>query len=263
MTNSRNDLSIYDTFASQWWDVKSPFSCSLHAVNRFCLNEIIRVVGSELRTAILIDLGCGGGLLARPLAERGATVLASDLSRPSVREAHLCGIGTRLHALIADARHPPFGTECADIILCADIIEHIPQWRVVLAHAANMLKPGGRIFVSTLTRTWLSSLVGVHLAEGLGFVPRGTHDPALFVRPHEVAEEASKLNLVASVPVGITPCLWHSALSRTLQLRRTRWVMVSYAMWLTKPRSTTWHDSGSLAKDPDHFLESRSHSRPI
>jgi len=237
MTNVRNDLTIYDTFASQWWDAKSPFSCSLHAVNRLCLEEIITVVGSDLRATTVIDLGCGGGLLARPLSERGATVLASDLSKPSVRATHQCGIGTRLHALVADARHPPFSSGCADLVLCADIIEHIPSWRAVLAHAAGVLKPGGRIFVSTLTRTWLSSFIGVHVAEGLGFVPKGTHDPALLVRPAEVADEARKLGLKATAPVGLTPCLWRSALTRTLHVRRTRWVMVSYAMWLSKPPS--------------------------
>lgn len=235
MTTVRNDLSIYDTFASQWWDVRSPFSCSLHAVNRLCLDEIVRVMGADFRHQRVVDLGCGGGLLARPLAERGGTVLASDLSKPSVRAAHDCGIGTALHAVVADARRPPFVGGCADLVLCADTFEHIPQWRAVLAYAATLLKPGGRIFVSTLTRTWLSSLIGVHLAEGLGFVPKGTHDPALLVRPREIVEAAAGLGLVATAPIGLTPCLWRSALTGTLHLRRTRWVVVSYALWLSRP----------------------------
>lgn len=239
MTTVRNDLSIYDTFAAQWWDAKSPFSCSLQAVNRLCLSEIISVIGTRLQHTTVVDLGCGGGLLARPLAERGATVLASDVSKPSVRTAHQCGLGTRLHALVADARQPPFSPQCADLILCADIIEHIPRWREVIQHASTLLKPGGRVFVSTLTRTWISSLIGVHIAEGLGFVPKGTHDPQLLVRPREVAEAAATCGLACSAPVGFTPCLWRSALTRTLHLRRTRWVMVSYAQWLTKPPMPT------------------------
>lgn len=238
MTTTRNDLSIYDTFASQWWDAKSPFSCSLHAVNRICLDEIVHMAGADFRGKHVVDLGCGGGLLARPLAERGAAVLACDLSKPSVRAAHECGVGTRLHALVADARQPPFAGGFGDLVLCADILEHISQWRAVLARAAELVKPGGRIFVSTLTRTWLSSLIGVHLAEGLGYVPKGTHDPKLLVRPNEVAEAGAALGFAVSAPIGMTPCLWRSALTGTLHLRRTGGVLVSYMLWLTKPAQT-------------------------
>ena len=112
-----------------------------------------------------------------------------------MRATHTCGIGTKLHALIADARHPPFVLGCADIVLCADIVEHIAEWRAVLEHASTLVKPGGHIFVSTLTRTWLSSFIGVHLAEGMGFVPKGTHDPGMLVRPGEIIEVALPMAL--------------------------------------------------------------------
>ncbi len=232
----RNDLTIYDTFADHWWDATSAFSCSLHEVNRLCLDEIVEVMGPDLRGRTIIDLGCGGGLLADPLAHRGAVVLACDISRPSlcaaVRHRHP---GTILAPVLGDARQPPFATAGADLVLCADILEHIPAWRRVVAAAALLLRPGGRIFVSTLTRSWASSLLGVHLAEGLGFVPKGTHDPALFIRPEEVAACAAAAGLTASVPIGLTPNLWQTVRTRRLHLRRTKRVVVEYSMWLQRP----------------------------
>jgi 2-polyprenyl-3-methyl-5-hydroxy-6-metoxy-1,4-benzoquinol methylase len=151
-----------------------------------------------------------------------------------VREAHRHADGTALCALVADAREPPFPPACADVVLCADILEHIPAWRTVLAQAAGLLKPGGRIFVSTLTRSWWSALVAVHLGEGLGFVPKGTHDPAMFLTPEEISRQGASLGLASSPPVGFTPDLWPSLLAGELRLRRTRSVQVSYAMWLQR-----------------------------
>lgn len=237
MSRVRNDLTIYDTHAADWWKPRSAFSCSLQAVNQLCLTEILRVMGDDLSGRTVVDLGCGGGLLARPLAEHGATVLACDLSALSVREAHRQAGGSALCALVGDARHPPFPAACADLVLCADILEHIPAWRTVLAQAAGLLRTNGRIFVSTLTRSWWSALIAVHLGEGLGFVPKGTHDPALFLTPQEISAHGNHLGLAGDPPVGFTPNLMASLSSRRLCLRRTSRVHVAYAMWLERSSS--------------------------
>lgn len=234
MSRVRNDLTIYDTHAADWWKPRSPFSCSLQAVNQLCLAEILRVMGGDLSGITVVDLGCGGGLLARPLAERGATVLACDLSTASIREAHRHAGDSALCALVGDARHPPFSSACADLVLCADILEHIPAWRTVLAQAAGLLRADGRIFVSTLTRSWWSALIAVHLGEGFGFVPKGTHDPAMFLTPEEISAHGNRLGLAGDAPVGFTPNLLASLFSGRLCLRRTRRVQVEYALWLRR-----------------------------
>ncbi|MBA3697400.1 MAG: 3-demethylubiquinone-9 3-O-methyltransferase [Planctomycetes bacterium] len=241
MSRVRNDLTIYDTHAADWWKPRSAFSCSLQAVNRLCLDEIVQVLGDDLHGVVVADLGCGGGLLAHPLAERGATVLAGDLSQPSVREARRHAGHAGVCVVVADACLPPFPSACADVVLCADILEHIPTWRTALAQAAGLLKPDGRIFVSTLTRSWWSALVAVHLGEGLGFVPRGTHDPAMFLTPDEVADYGMRLGLACSPAVGFTPSLLPSLLTGELRLRRTKRVQVGYGMWL--------HRAAQLSRD--------------
>jgi 2-polyprenyl-6-hydroxyphenyl methylase/3-demethylubiquinone-9 3-methyltransferase len=251
MPRLRNDLGLYDRHAADWWRSDSAFSCSLHAVNRLCLEEIVAEVGADLTGRIVVDLGCGGGLVAKPLAERGAVVVAGDLSRASLHELSRHADGLAMAPVLADARQAPFADASADLVLCADILEHIPGWRQVLAQAARLVKPGGRIFVSTLTRTWLSSLIGVHLAEGLGFVPAGTHDPRLLITPDEVAACACGHGLRATPAVGLTPRLLASAWSGELKLRRTPWVLVSYTMWLTRPAHGEALASGALEADRD------------
>lgn len=235
MVSVRNNLTLYERHASEWWIPDSPFFCSLHAVNQLCRDDILLEMGHELRDATVVDLGCGGGLLAKPLAERGAMVLASDLSGRSLCEARRQSCGVAVHPVQADACCQPFGDGIADLVLCADILEHIPAWPRVMAEASRLVRPGGRIFISTLTRTWLSSLIGVHLAEGLGFVPKGTHDPALLIRPDEIAACADSLGLSARPPVGLTPRLLKSVIHGRLHLRRSTHVLVSYALWLDKP----------------------------
>jgi 2-polyprenyl-6-hydroxyphenyl methylase/3-demethylubiquinone-9 3-methyltransferase len=238
MSTIRNDLGLYERHACEWWNEGHNFARSLREVNRLCLEAIVTGIGDRLDGMTVVDLGCGGGLLAEPLAGMGARVLANDISLGSLRAArrHAREGGVDGLAVVhGDALRPPYADGCADVVLCADILEHIHDWRLVLHGAAALLRPGGRIFASTLNRTWQARWLGVHLAEGLGYVPKGTHDPEMFITPQELADQGLALGLRPGSAIGFAPRLWRTVMSRRLHMGPSASVAVEYAMWLEKP----------------------------
>lgn len=180
---TRNDLSIYEQRASEWWDPTSRAFRSLHSVNALREALLAGWLGDRLRGARTVDLGCGGGVLARGLARRGARIVGIDRSPKSLLAAaeHVAG-----SFLVGDLRAVPLRTGVADVAILADVLEHVEEPRRAVAEAARVLKPGGMLYVNTINRTRRARWLAVHLAEGLGLVPRGTHDPALFVTPAEL-----------------------------------------------------------------------------
>jgi 2-polyprenyl-6-hydroxyphenyl methylase/3-demethylubiquinone-9 3-methyltransferase len=195
----RNDLTIYERRASEWWDPASRHFRSLRSVNEARLGLLLEWLGgpSALRGATVVDLGCGGGFLAEPLAKLGARVIGCDLSGASLRagRAHAQdGAATIIYAQ-ADLRRAPMRDRCADLVLLADTIEHVEQPQAALAEAARLLKPGGRLYVNTISRTRRARFLAVTVAEGLGLLPKGTHDPRLFIKPGELVEMARGVGL--------------------------------------------------------------------
>ncbi|MBA3710553.1 MAG: methyltransferase domain-containing protein, partial [Planctomycetes bacterium] len=143
----KNDLALYDRHASDWWDEDSRFAASLHALNRVRIDEVRGMMGAAFSGRV-VDLGCGGGLLSEPLARGGATVVGVDISAESVRAASVHGCGyQRLYYVRADAAHPPLPDAWADLVVCADVVEHIQAWSSVVAAAARVAKPGARFYV--------------------------------------------------------------------------------------------------------------------
>src|SRR5690606_22381498 len=214
---ARNDLDLYDRFADQWWDPSSAAFRSLHNVKRHYLAVLAEAWGERLDGQRIADLGCGGGLLAIPLAERGAEVVGIDRSLPSLavarRAAERRGLACRFTAGdIADA--PLAGASC-DAVVLSDVLEHVADPAAVIAECRRLLRPGGRLFVTTINRTRRAHLLAVTLAEGLGLVPRGTHDPAMFVRPAELRAMAEQVGLQVDALAGDSPRLWQSLVTRT------------------------------------------------
>jgi 2-polyprenyl-6-hydroxyphenyl methylase/3-demethylubiquinone-9 3-methyltransferase len=231
----RNDLGLYDRHAREWWDARSRFARSLHEVNRVRLELVRARWGARLRGARVADLGCGGGLLAEPLARDGAAVIGVDLSGPTLAEARRHAAGVAASAVSyarGDARRPPLAAGWADLVLCADVLEHVADWRAVLAGAGALLAPGGEIFFTTINRTRRAGWLAVTLGEGLGLVPRGTHDPRLFITPAELATAAAGLGLRCDAPLGLRPRLLATALGLRLRMRTCRSLAVEYAGWL-------------------------------
>ncbi len=232
---SANDLTLYDRHARSWWDDDHAFARSLREVNRLRLMLVRRRLGERLRTMTVVDLGCGGGLFAEPLAVDGARVFGLDLSAASVQEAARHARAPAPGYLQADAHRVPLAAGCAGLVLCADLLEHVADWRQLLAQAAQLLAPGGEIFITTVNAGWRARLLVVTLGEGLGLVPRGTHDAARFIAPQQLIAAAAALGLECSGRCGLLPNLLRTALTLRLSMRVGASELVEYALWLRRP----------------------------
>ena len=232
---SANDLTLYDRHARSWWDDDHAFARSLREVNRLRLLLVRQRLAGRLHGLTVVDIGCGGGLFAEPLAGDGAHVLGLDLSAASLTAAVAHAPAPAPAYLRGDARRVPLAEGCAGLVLCADLLEHVEDWRAVLAQAARLLRQGGELFVSTVNAGWRARLLVVTLGEGLGLVPRGTHDAARFISPQSLIAAAAALGLECSGRAGLVPNLWRTALSLRLSMRIGVSEAVEYALWLRRP----------------------------
>lgn len=202
-TAARNDLALYDRRAEEWWDERRGFARTLHGINALRLRHLVDELGQDLRGLVIVDLGCGGGLLAEPLSRQGAHVIGIDLSERTVAAARAHGSAvTGLRYLIGDARRPPLPDGSADVVIAADLLEHVDGWPSVLAAARRLLAPGGRVYVSTINRTRRARWLAVGIAERLGLIPRGTHDAERFITPDELRAAASSVGLRCTAVLG-------------------------------------------------------------
>ncbi len=187
------ELAKFADLAHRWWDPKGP-QRPLHDLNPERLAWLRERV--PLRGARVLDVGCGGGLLSEALAGEGAQVVALDLAPELIEIA-------RLHLLEAQERRPELCVDYRvvpvealaeqmpasfDAVTCMEMLEHVPDPAAVIHACANLLKPGGRLFVSTLNRTPAAFALAIVGAEYLaGILPKGTHAYAQFIRPSELA----------------------------------------------------------------------------
>ncbi len=211
-----------------WWDEACAGFRSLRAVSEFRWQLLQRWLPEGVTGRLVVDLGAGGGLLAVPLAAAGARVVALDLAGAALRECRMRG-GERLHAVVADMTAPPLRDGAADLVLLADTLEHVADPAAAVGAAARLLKPGGLLFVNTISRTLRSRWLAITLAEGLGYVPRGTHRWRDFVRPEELERLATGHGLQREQRVGEVPRLLATLRSGAIRLRESRNLAVGYA----------------------------------
>ncbi len=185
---SSAETAKFDRLAARWWD-RDGESRPLHDLNPARLDYIAERVA--LNGARVLDVGCGGGILSESLARRGAKVTGIDLA-PRVLEVarlHLHESGVRVDyreiAVESLAEEMP-GT--FDAVTCMELLEHVPDPGSVIHACAVLLKPGGRLLLSTLNRTPRAFAAAIAAAEyALNLLPRGTHHYAQFIRPSELA----------------------------------------------------------------------------
>ncbi|AFP84529.1 bifunctional 2-polyprenyl-6-hydroxyphenol methylase/3-demethylubiquinol 3-O-methyltransferase UbiG [secondary endosymbiont of Ctenarytaina eucalypti] len=183
-----DEIATFDAIASHWWDCDGAFK-SLHRINPLRLNYILERAGGLFGKSVL-DLGCGGGILAESMAREGAEVTALDISAAPLAVA-------RLHALTGclaiDYREETVETHadshaCAyDVVTCMEMLEHVPDPESVVRSCAGLVKPGGEVFFSTINRTpkaWLIAIVSAEYV--LRMVPKGTHNINRFIKPAEL-----------------------------------------------------------------------------
>ncbi|UZW59063.1 bifunctional 2-polyprenyl-6-hydroxyphenol methylase/3-demethylubiquinol 3-O-methyltransferase UbiG [Lysobacter enzymogenes] len=185
---SQAELDKFGALANRWWDPQGPQK-PLHALNPVRLDYVAR--RAPLRDALALDVGCGGGLLSEALAASGAQVTAIDLAPELIKVAKLhrletgVGVDYRLQSVESLAQEMPARF---DLITCMEMLEHVPDPRAIVRACAAALKPGGRLFLSTLNRTPAAFALAIVGAEYLTrLVPRGTHQYRDFIKPSELA----------------------------------------------------------------------------
>ncbi|HEY8024425.1 MAG TPA: bifunctional 2-polyprenyl-6-hydroxyphenol methylase/3-demethylubiquinol 3-O-methyltransferase UbiG [Burkholderiaceae bacterium] len=202
------ELQKFSDLAHRWWDPTSEFR-PLHEINPLRLEWINARVPLQGKT--VLDIGCGGGILAESMARKGAKVTGIDLSEKALKVADLhsleTGITVRYELIAAEAlaaREPA----TYDVVTCMEMLEHVPDPAAIVSACAALVKPGGHVFFSTLNRNPKSYLFAVIGAEYLlRLLPRGTHDYAKFITPAELAHfiRQSGLNLDALKGMSYNP----------------------------------------------------------
>lgn len=191
------ELDKFSALAARWWDPESEFK-PLHAINPLRLEWIQELAGS-LSGLRVLDVGCGGGILSEAMARNGADVTGIDLAEKSLKVARLHGLESGVKV---EYRAVPVETLAAeqaghyDVVTCMEMLEHVPDPASVVRACAELVKPGGWVFFSTLNRnpkSFLFAIVGAEYV--LRLLPRGTHSYESFIKPSELAAAARQAGL--------------------------------------------------------------------
>lgn len=224
------ETARFDRLAARWWDADGE-SRALHDLNPLRLAFIAD--RAALKNAAALDVGCGGGLLSEALAHAGAQVTAIDLA-PAVLDVarlHLHESGVAVDYRETSVEALAAGMPAAfDVVTCMEMLEHVPDPASVIRACAALLKPGGKLFLSTLNRTPLAFGAAILGAEHvLRLLPRGTHHYAQFLKPSEIASDLRGAGLVLDELAGIG----YNPLTRKTWLSTS--VAVNYLVCASKP----------------------------
>jgi 2-polyprenyl-6-hydroxyphenyl methylase/3-demethylubiquinone-9 3-methyltransferase len=213
------ELGKFDALASRFWDVGGEFR-PLHLLNpvraRFVSER------ATLPGARVLDVGCGGGLLAEALARAGAKVTAIDLAPGMIEVARLHAMEQKLeidYRMVAAEAVAAAEPGSFDVVTCMEMLEHVPEPAKMVATLATLVRPGGAVFISTLNRNLKSFLLAIVGAEYvMKLIPRGTHEYDRLIRPAELARWARSADLSLRELAGIelNPFTEHCSLSRNI-----------------------------------------------
>jgi len=200
-----SEIARFSELASRWWDRDSEFK-PLHKINPLRLKYIDDIADLEGKT--VVDIGCGGGILAESMALRGARVIGIDMAEDSLSVARLHQLESGVEVdyrqstaeQLADKMPKSF-----DVITCMEMLEHVPDPGSVIAACASLVKPGGQLFFSTINRTpkaYLFAIVGAEYL--LQLLPKGTHEYSKFITPSELDNWARAAELEAQNITGMS-----------------------------------------------------------
>ncbi|HZM34288.1 MAG TPA: bifunctional 2-polyprenyl-6-hydroxyphenol methylase/3-demethylubiquinol 3-O-methyltransferase UbiG [Burkholderiales bacterium] len=199
------EIAKFDELAHRWWDPQGEFK-PLHEINPLRLEWIERHAALAGKT--VLDVGCGGGILTEAMARRGARVTGIDLSEKALRVASLHLYQSRLDIRYQKTSVEEFAAlhpgEC-DVVTCMELLEHVPEPAGMVAACARLVRPGGRVFFSTINRNpkaYLFAVIGAEYV--LGLLPRGTHDYQRFIKPSELARWSRDAGLLTEELLGMT-----------------------------------------------------------
>ncbi|MBP8198493.1 MAG: bifunctional 2-polyprenyl-6-hydroxyphenol methylase/3-demethylubiquinol 3-O-methyltransferase UbiG [Chromatiaceae bacterium] len=199
------EISKFEALSARWWDPHSEFK-PLHEINPLRLDYVDQIAG--LAGKEVLDVGCGGGILAESMAIRGAHVTGIDMGELPLKVAELHTLETGVEVKYRQIAAETLAAECPacfDIVTCMEMLEHVPDPASVISACASLVKPGGHLFFSTLNRNPKAYLLAIIGAEYLlRWLPRGTHDYARFIRPSELGRWIRAAHLELSHLAGMT-----------------------------------------------------------
>ena len=199
------EIAKFDDLAHRWWDPHGEFK-PLHDLNPLRLGWIER--HAALAGSAVLDVGCGGGILAESMARLGARVTGIDLSEKALRVAQLHLQKQNLSVQYERAAVEDFAAAHPgefDVVTCMELLEHVPEPSGMVAACARLVRPGGQVFFSTINRNAKAYLFAVIGAEYvLGLLPKGTHDYRRFIKPSELARWSRESGLRTEELVGMT-----------------------------------------------------------
>jgi 2-polyprenyl-6-hydroxyphenyl methylase/3-demethylubiquinone-9 3-methyltransferase len=205
MNADPQELKKFSDLAHRWWDPGSEFR-PLHQINPLRLEWINARI--PLAGKVILDIGCGGGILAEAMARKGATVTGIDLSEKALKVADLhsleSGVAMRYELISAEdmaSREPAK----FDVVTCMEMLEHVPDPAAIVRACAALVKPGGHVFFSTLNRnpkSYLFAIIGAEYV--LRLLPKGTHDYRKFIKPAELSNFARQSGLTVDKLKGLS-----------------------------------------------------------
>jgi 2-polyprenyl-6-hydroxyphenyl methylase/3-demethylubiquinone-9 3-methyltransferase len=202
----RNDLTIYDSVAASWWSDDIRWVRTLKNLVPGRLRWFDRQIDwSGLK---VLDLGCAGGFMAEALALRGAHVTGIDPAAAAidVARAHARESGLRIGYDVGVGEAMSYDDASFDAVVCVDVLEHVADLHKVLSEVARVLRPGGMFLFDTINRNPLARLATITVAEDLlRLLPRGTHDPAMFIKPSELRAAMQGVGLLPGAATGLGP----------------------------------------------------------
>ena len=227
----RNDVRQYEALAGEWWRPNGAFVM----LRWLAQARAARIPPATRPGAVLVDLGCGAGLLAPAVAGKGYRHVGIDLVTPSLQQAGAHGVVP----LRADVHAVPLADGCADAVSAGEILEHVTDPSTVVSEACRILRPGGTLVLDTINATWIGRFVTVTIGERIpGGAPPGIHDPSLFVPPDTLVNACAPHGVDLEIR-GIRPAA--GQLLRWLVTRRgdvrivaTRSTAVLYQGWGVK-----------------------------
>lgn len=226
------EIRKFEALAARWWDPDSEFK-PLHEINPLRMSYISRKINPAGKK--VLDIGCGGGILAEAMAQHGAAVTAIDMADASLSVAKLHQLESKLEIDYQKSSAEQFAQHHAeqfDIVTCLEMLEHVPEPAKVVQACHDLVKPGGTVFFSTINRnpkSYLFAIIGAEYV--LNLLPRGTHDYARFIKPSELAawSRDSKLDLQDQIGMAYNP------LTRKYSLEAN--VDVNYIAHYTRPET--------------------------
>lgn len=203
---ARNDLTIYDSHAGDWWSDEIRWVRTLKNMvpARFTyFDKHVDWAGRDV-----LDLGCAGGFMSEALHDKGAKVRGIDPAADAIAaaRAHAAETGREIDYAVGVGEALPYPDDSFDHVVCVDVLEHVSDLDTVVAEIARVLRPGGWLLFDTINRTPLARFAVVTMAEDvLRLLPKGTHDPALFIRPKDLLRRLEGVGFVPGRLRGLGP----------------------------------------------------------